>query len=478
LISNFLLSINMKNYLLPTALVGTIALVSHVSPAAALSPVEIQRIAKQTTIQITGCNFGSGVIIKKAGSTYTVLTVAHAIKPSGCEVTTPDDTKHQIGQIKKFPNSVDLAVVTFTSSANYPVAKLIDNSDRIEATETIYVSGFPLSTAINSAVFTIVKGDVVANPQNKQQGKGYSLIYSNNTLPGQSGGPVWNDKGEVIAIHGQGDVDTKLQSTINADVRVKTGYNLGITVNTFAKLATAAGISGYTPVAVAAKAKPIDDLIASAIQRESRGDYQGMVSDMDKAIAIDPKNFILYFNRGVAKNGLKDSKGAIADYDRAIALNPNDAGTYKNRSIIKSELGDNQGAIADANRAITLKPSDGKSYNTRGIAKIRLADYSGAMADANKAIAINSKDSWAYLIRAIAKVQSGDRQGGLADLDQAIVLNPTDASTYQLRGALKNVLKDKPGAIADLKAAAKLYQQQGKTENYKKVMTQLEQMGS
>jgi Flp pilus assembly protein TadD len=469
----------MKNYLLPTALFGTIALVSYVSPAMALSPVEIQRIAKQTTIQITGCNFGSGVIIKKAGSTYTVLTVAHAIKPSGCEVTTPDDAKHQISQIKKFPNSVDLAVVTFTSSANYPVAKLIDNSDRIEATETIYVSGFPLSTAINSAVFTIVKGDVVANPQNKQQGKGYSLIYSNNTLPGQSGGPVWNDKGEVIAIHGQGDVDTKLQSTINADIRVKTGYNLGITVNTFAKLATAAGLSGYAPVvAVAAKPKPIDDLIASAIQRESKGDYQGMVSDMDKAIAIDPKNFILYFNRGVAKNGLKDSKGAISDYDRAIALNPNDAGTYKNRSIIKSELGDNQGAIADANRAITLKPGDGKSYNTRGIAKIRLADYSGAMADANKAIAINSSDSWAYLIRAIAKVQSSDRQGGLADLDRAIVLNPTDASTYQLRGALKNLLKDKSGAIADLKAAAKLYQQQGKTENYKKVMAELERMGA
>jgi hypothetical protein len=68
----------MKNYLLPIALFGSISLVSHLKPALALSPVEVQRIAKQTTIQIAGCDmFGSGVIIRKNGNTYTVLTVAH-----------------------------------------------------------------------------------------------------------------------------------------------------------------------------------------------------------------------------------------------------------------------------------------------------------------------------------------------------------------------------------------------------------------
>jgi Flp pilus assembly protein TadD len=467
----------MKNYLLPTALFGSIAVVSYISPGLALSPVEVQQIAKQTTIQITGCAFGSGVIIRKNGNLYTVLTVAHNFKNSGCEITAPDDTKYPVTQVKTFPNSVDLAVFNFTSDKNYPVAKLIDNSDRVEATQTIYVSGFPLSSAINTSVFTFVKGDVVANPPTKQQGKGYSLIYSNNTLPGHSGGPVWNDKGEVIAIHGQGDVDTKLEKTVNDNVRVKTGYNLGITVNTFTKLATAAGLSGYKPVVVAAKPKPVDDLIASTILKESKGDYRGMVDDMNKAIAIDPRNATLYFNRGVAKTGLKDIKGAISDYDRAIAIDPKDAGAYKNRSIIKSELGDNNGAISDANRAIALKPNDGKSYNARGIAKIRLGDYQGAIQDANRAIALNANDSWAYLIRAISKVQSGDKKAGLEDLNSAIALNPNDASSYQLRGALKSLLKDKQGTIADLKKAAQLYQQQGQTENYKKVTAEIDRLG-
>jgi tetratricopeptide (TPR) repeat protein len=467
----------MKNYLLPIALFGSINLISYVAPAVALSPVEIQKIAKQTTVQITGCDLGSGVIIQKNGNTYTVLTVAHAVKKSGCQVTTPDDTKYQVAQVKTFPNQVDLAAFTFTSNKNYSVAKLIDNSDRVEATETIYVSGFPLSSAIGTSVFSIVKGDVVANPANKQQGKGYSLIYTNSTLPGQSGGPVWNDKGEVIAIHGQGDVDTKLQTTMNDNVRVKTGYNLGITVNTFTKLATAVGIGGYTPVVVAAQPKPVDDLIASAIQKESKGDYQGMVADMDRAIAIEPQRGVLYFNRGVAKNGLKDIKGAISDYGRAISLDPNDAGAYKNRSFLKSELGDNQGAIDDASRAIALKPNDFKAYNLRSIAKIRLGDKRGAISDANRAIALNSSDSSAYVLRATAKVMSGEYQGGLADLNRAIVLNPDDGTSFQLRGALKSLLKDKRGAIADLRQAAKLYQQQGKTDNYQKVIAEIDRLG-
>jgi S1-C subfamily serine protease len=197
---------------------ATIPLVQTV--AVALSPVEVQKIAKQVTVQITGCGIGSGVIIRRNSiytvlNDYTVLTVAHAVKKGGCQVTTQDDAKYPVTQVKTFPNSVDLAVFTFTSIKNYPVAKLIGNSDSVEAGETVYVSGYPVSSTISNSIFAFVKGDVVSNSSTKQQSKGYSLIYSNNTLPGHSGGPVWNDKGEVIAIHGQGDVDTKLGKTMN-----------------------------------------------------------------------------------------------------------------------------------------------------------------------------------------------------------------------------------------------------------------------
>ncbi len=204
---------------------ATIPLVQTI--AVAKSAVEVQKISKQVTVQISDCGFGSGVIIRKEGNTYTVLTVAHAVKKSGCQVTTPDDSKYPVAKIVTFPNKVDLAIFTFTSSKTYPVAKLIANSDTVEAGENVYVSGYPVSSAIRNSIFAFVEGKAIGNSSTKQQEKGYSLIYSNNTLPGHSGGPVWNDKGEVIAIHGQGDVDTKLEKTMNDGVRGENWLQLG-----------------------------------------------------------------------------------------------------------------------------------------------------------------------------------------------------------------------------------------------------------
>jgi tetratricopeptide (TPR) repeat protein len=447
----------MKNYLLPTALLGTIALISYVSPAVALSPVEIQRIARQTTVQITGCDFGSGVIIRKDGNIYSVLTVAHNFQKSGCEIVTADDTKHQTSKAKLFPNKVDLAVVTFTSSKNYPIAKLIDNSDRVEATETIYVSGFPLSTAINTSVFSIVKGDVVANPPNKQQGKGYSLIYSNNTLPGYSGGPVWNELGELIAIHGQGDIDTKLQTTVNDNVRVKTGYNLGITINTFAKLATAAGVSGYTPTKVATvKPKPVEDLLASALLEESKGNYQGMLANADRAIAIDANNARLYYVRGVAKFQLSDRQGALSDYNKSIALNPKFAQAQSNRAYVRAELGDTKGAMEDSNRAISLDPNLPEAYVNRSLAKFQLGDNRGVIEDATRAIALKPNFAQAYSNRALAKSELGDDKGAIEDANRAISINPKLAEAILNRGLAKFKLGEYRVAIEDFNRAIAL----------------------
>ncbi len=478
-------SYDMKKYLLPTLCCGAIAIFGHGSGAVAISPVEIQRIAKQTTIQITQCAFGSGVIIQKNVNTYTVLTVAHAVKNSNCEVTTPDNSKYQISQVKTFPNSIDLAIFTFTSNKNYSVAKLIDNSDRIEATETVYVSGFPLSTAIKNSTFSIIKGDVVANPSNTQQGKGYSLIYSNNTLPGYSGGPVWNDKGELIAIHGQGDVDTKIQDTANDGVRVKTGYNLGITVNTFNKFATSASLNSSTtiatkPVANAVgsttsstskplanpvasidtsklkpvKPKPLDELIASAIQKQRESDYQGAIADLDRAISLAPQNSRFYVIRGQAKERLinRDSfEQARADYNRAIAIDPRNAEAYYHRARIN--FGDNKGKIADLNLAIAIAPNYAAAYYDRASAKHESKDYQGTIADLNRYIAlVPNAGSWAYHQRAQAKLSMGQKNGAIADFTLGIALDP-DLHNYYQRGLVRSSLGDRQGAIADFTSA-------------------------
>jgi tetratricopeptide (TPR) repeat protein len=543
----------MKNYLLPTALFGSVALVSYVLPAVALSPVEVQRIAKQTTVQIAGCNRSSGVIIQKNGNTYKVLTVAYGIRKSGCEIVAPDDSKYQVTQVNTFPDRIDLAVVSFTSTKNYPVAKLIDNSDRAEAGETIYVSGFPVSSAIAKSVFTFVKGDLVSN-STKQQDRGYSLIYSSDrTLLGQSGSTVWNDRGEVIAIQGQGEIDTKLTATMNPDVLVKTGFNLGITVNTFTKLAPAAGVGGFAPIVFAVRQKPVDDLIASAVQNERKGDYREMLADLDRAIFLDSQNARLYYTRGVAKSmlgnrdaiedfnqaialnlnealiyhnrgvaksefgdlqgaisdytraislqersanaldpnraetyyhrgnaqvALGNRQGGIADFNRAIAIDPNLAPAYYRRGLVKSKLGDNKGEIEDLNRAITLNPNYTAAHYHLGLAKSALGDNKGAIESFNRAIALNSKDPETYYERGNARSKVGDNKGAIEDYDRTIAIAPNRAQAYANRGSIKAKLGDKKGAIVDLKKAANRFKLQRQTASYKRVISEIQRIGS
>ncbi|OCQ97929.1 hypothetical protein BCD67_02005 [Oscillatoriales cyanobacterium USR001] len=50
---------------------------------------------------------------------------------------------------------------------------------------------------------------------------GYALIYNNITQPGMSGGPVLNEEGQVIGIHGQGDQRNGIKSGLNLAIPIK-----------------------------------------------------------------------------------------------------------------------------------------------------------------------------------------------------------------------------------------------------------------
>lgn len=181
-------------------LIGIAATIPLVQPhiASAKTPVEIAKTARAITVLITEPdNVGSRVIIQRQGDIYIVLTAAHVVKNKGkvaYKITTPDDRKYDIisSSIRSAPGSIDLAVVKFKSTTNYPTAKL-GNCNILESGMDLFVSGFPAATrTINESVFVFREGKVTAN-SNKTFEKGYSLIYSNDTLPGMSGGAVLNN---------------------------------------------------------------------------------------------------------------------------------------------------------------------------------------------------------------------------------------------------------------------------------------------
>ena len=183
-----------------------------------------------------------------------------------------------------------------------------------------------------------------------------------------------------------------------------------------------------------------------------------------------------FFDQGLAKFTEKDYKGAIRDFDEAIRLKPDDAAAYNSRGSAKSNLGDKQGAIKDFDEAIRLKPDYADAYWFRGAAKLNLGDKQGAVKDFDEAIRLKPDDALAYWFRGLAKSGLGDKQGAIKDYDEAIRLKPDDANAYWFRGLAKSDLGDKQGAIQDYQDAAKLYQQQGKTEDYRDALNQIEKL--
>jgi tetratricopeptide (TPR) repeat protein len=448
----------MKTWL---ATCGIIAPLVIVLPAAAMSSTEVAKIAKSVTVSIkTAQDRGSGAIIDRSGNTYTVLTAAHVVKKTDGQYTIElgDGQKYPISGKQIAPTgNLDLAIVKFQSDRIYPVVKIGDSNSAVEGS-VAYVAGFPLATAaITKSVYTFSDGKITAN-SSQPFANGYSIVYSCNTLPGMSGGPVFNDRGELIAVHGRGDVQESTKaSEINSNVWVKTGFNLGIPANTFIQMATKMGvkIGGQTAPVIATQPRttPADDFFVTAATKFRQGDYPGAIAGFSSAIASKPNYAAAYLARAEANLYLDNSEEVVRDANLALKLNPKSDDAYALRGGGRTGEGDIPEAFADFAKAIALNPRSARAYLYRSVAEIQYADPSKALKSVNQAISIDPNLGDAYSIRAAAKYLTGDRQGSDTDFAKAIKLNANSFLAYVYRGFIRVNAGNKEAGFADLAKA-------------------------
>ncbi len=476
-------------------------------PVRAATTRDVYNMAKSVTTRIDvsqdgkSIGRGSGFLLKKRGNIYSLITSKHVTKcpENSCTYTiTIADGRSYPATSKQVrtASDLDLATIEFTSSTNYPLARLGD-STAVKPGDIIYTSGFP----VEAAGFTFAGGEVLVNATRRLAGDrgGYSLIYNAYTDRGMSGSAVFDRQGRVVAIHGQGDrimVGTIWQDPSDRTIRStppnsdnlgnKMGFNRGVSTQ-WLLTSTLMGQARRVEIA----------------PPQSADDF--LILGMNKFIAPDENNI------------KQDKQQALAYFDRSIQLQPNYAMSYFLRSLVNMQLGNSDGTRSDLTKTYqlnsalpipspyTIKPipvnrldlwlDDHQNFilaNRSGVevaAELRPVRASrrrqrqqpelGATSQSSiekldRAIQSYPQDSPEYYIklnRSNLYVMRGELQkrdpsrtvASIADFKKAGEIYPVVENSYSYlhRGYLRTAGGDRSGAMADYRQAAVLAKAEG-----------------
>ena len=181
----------------------------------------VDRTAAKIGVRILDRNFlGSGFIIHKTSNEYIVVTNQHVLRAGEAPYTveTFDGSTYR-AEVATDMNAVsdryDLAVLKFQADTEYQKAK-IGSSLNLEVGDPVFAAGFPYQEFSSNESSVVDKESRVGNLRQLafQPGRitvildraleeGYQIGYTNNVKKGMSGGPLLNEKGEVVGVNGK-----------------------------------------------------------------------------------------------------------------------------------------------------------------------------------------------------------------------------------------------------------------------------------
>ncbi len=178
----------------------------------------------------------------------------------------------------------------------------------------------------------------------------------------------------------------------------------------------------------------------AAIMAESKLMTQA-ISDMTKAILLDPDNARYRNTRGYFRLSQQEYQTAFQDFSDAIGLDGNFSQAHNNRGLVRVATRDFANALKDFDEALAIDAKYLDAHNNKGYALMSMEKYPEAIAEFSAAIAINPKYVNAWNNRGQAHLKSQQAEQAIADFSEAIKLVPGNvgylaarADAYALAG--------------------------------------------
>ncbi len=441
---------------------------------------------------------GSGFFVERDKIVTNVHVLAGATKVTAMHVDT--ETVYTIEGIIAFDDINDLAVLKVAEEGTpFPLG----DSSIVRKSDQVCAIGYP-KKKVSSAEGTV----------HSIRNSGKHLWLNFKLSEGNSGGPVLNVKGEVIAVAAARGIsfDNSAPET-------------GRTISSNVLKLLLKEERDVEPINVWQKRSQIRAYVAADEGDDNReqGEYKEAIVHYDTALKLNPDLSDIYNNRAATKISIGRYDEAFSDSLTALRLKPerfsfSGFGTFclwkwKIAKLFLMSLilrfirnvfgADNwlaiqgqmkfhlakaraeQGNIAEARNlyragidnfteAINQRPKRGKFYNGRGWVKYLLGQletkkgntaeaqklYQEAASDSDEALRLESKNtkrrSATYHTRGAAKAALGDHDSAIEDFNNAIKLKPKKTLYYHDRGLSKEALGQHEEAKADFAKAKEL----------------------
>jgi len=392
---------------------------------------------------------GSGFFIDSKG---LIVTNHHVIK--GAEFATAllsNKSTLFVDGVTAVDADNDLAILK-VSGKDFPSLKTADTLPKIGS--AVYAIGNP------RGLENTFSGGMVSGHREFKQG--VKVIQTTTPIsPGSSGGPLLNDKGEVVGIttsylKGSQNLNfavpvATLKSLIGKQGKVKTLASAG--GGQFDSAETAELDQAWAAMAKrdwTAASKILVTLrktqkdspfvwYALGYLHNELGNHEIAIQHYKAAITIKPDYAEAYYSMGNAYDALKQYADAIAAWKKAVAVRPDYAEAYHSMGIAYSMLEQDTEAIAAYKKAIAIKPDHAGAYHSMGIAYDALGQYADAIAAWKKAVAIKPNDTSSYYYMGFAYKKLEPYADAIAAWKKIIAIRSTRIWAAMAREAIRDL---------------------------------------